>query len=217
MKRIPMALLILAAATVAGLYAWARARSTHPPEAPKLIIIEDSKHLVTPQMAEASRAMLARPAPAFAKPATDGKTHRIDDMLEAGPVLLTFIKKGCPCSEAAQSFFNELHAAYPSASMWGVIDQDLGAAGEWAKRFHVAYPLIVDPEEDLVRAYGVENSAYVVVIGRGGEIARHWPGYSGPMLRELGSLMAEMTGSPEKPIDLAEAPDELYTGCPYGF
>ncbi|MDG3008325.1 peroxiredoxin family protein [Paludisphaera mucosa] len=215
MMRFPLALLILASATVGGLYAWARVRSAMPPEGSQLVLIEEAKHLVTPDMAESSRAMLDRPAPGFAKRATDGETHRLDEMLGGGPVLLTFIKKGCPCSEAAQSFFNQLHAAYPKVSMWGVIDQDLEKAKEWAGRFHVPYPLLVAPEEDLIHAYGVENSAYSILVGPRGRIAKHWPGYSEPMLRELGSLMAEMTASPEKPLDLADAPLELYTGCPY--
>ncbi|WP_165074822.1 peroxiredoxin family protein [Paludisphaera rhizosphaerae] len=216
MKRLPLTPLIIASAMVGGLYAWARIRSELPTEKPQLLVIEGpSKHLVTPEMAKASQAMLDRTAPGFSKPGTDGQTHRLGEMLRGGPVLLTFIKQGCPCSEAAQSFFNDLHAAYPKLSMWGVIDREHGKAKEWAERFHVAYPLLIDPDGELVRSYEVENSAYVVLIGRQGGIEKHWPGYSESMLRELGSLMAKMTGSSEKPLDLAEAPEELYTGCPY--
>lgn len=216
MKRLPLALLIVASATVGGLYAWARIRSELPTGTPEPLVIEGpSKHLATPEMATASRAMTGRPAPEFTKPDSDGQTHRLGEMLRGGPVLLTFIKQGCPCSEAAQSFFNELHAAYPKVSMWGVFDQDGGKAEEWAGRFHVAYPLLIDPDGELVRDYGVENSAYVVLIGRQGGIEKHWPGYSESMLRELGSLMARMTDSPERPLALADAPEDLYTGCPY--
>ena len=216
MRRVPLVLFILASATACGLYAWARIRSEFPTETPELIIIEGSaKHLVTPEMATASQAMLDRPAPGFSKLGTDGETHRLDEMLRGGPVLLMFIKQGCPCSEAAQLFFNDLHAAYPKVSMWGVFDQEHDKAREWAGRFHVAYPLLIDPEGELVRSYEVENSAYVVLVGRQGGIEKHWPGYSDSMLRDLGSLMAKMTDSPEKPLDLADAPEDLYTGCPY--
>ena len=177
----------------------------------------DGSHVVTVPMADASREMVGRAAPAFAKSTTDGEIHRLDALLRRGPVILTFIKQGCPCSEAAQHFFNALHDAYPGTSIRGIIDVDADAAKRWATRFGVTYPLLLDPGEELVRAYGVENSAYVVLIDPRGRIAKHWPGYSQSMLRDLGALMAGMTGSAEKTLDLADAPTEMYTGCPYGL
>ncbi|SIO59536.1 Peroxiredoxin [Singulisphaera sp. GP187] len=216
MNRVHFTLIVLASATFGSLYAMVRLRSELPATEEELVIIEGStKHIVTPEMAGASRAMLDRPAPNFSKAATDGKTYRLEEMLRNGLVILTFVKEGCPCSDAAQPFFNELHAAYPRVSIRGVINVAAEPAKRWADKFHVTYPLLLDPNEELVRDYGVENSAYVVLIGSNGEIAKHWPGYSESMLRELGSLTAKMTGSPEKSLSFADAPTDLYTGCPY--
>jgi peroxiredoxin len=215
MNRRQIAVFAFAAALVACLYGWSRKVATEPDEAP--VILEDEKHRVTPEMASASGARVGRAAPGFEKPTADGATERLEDLLRDGPVLLTFIKVGCPCSEAAQSFFNELHAAYPGVAMRGVIDAEAEKARAWAGRFHAAYPLLLDPGEDLVRDYGAENSAYVVVVDPGGAIVEHWPGYSGPMLRELGALMARLSGADEKPLDFPDAPEDLYTGCPYDF
>ncbi len=218
MNRMPIALFALASVILASFYTWVQFYLEVPASRLDPVIIDGPpRHVATSEMARASRAMIGRPARAFSKPATDGKTHRLDEMLGRGPVVLTFIKAGCPCSEAAQPFFNKLRDAYPGASIRGVINVPTEAAKRWAKKFGVTYPLLLDPREEMVRDYGAENSAYVVLINSRGEIAKHWPGYSESMLRELGALLAGMIGSAEKRLDVADAPAELYTGCPYGL
>ena len=46
--------------------------------------------------------MVSRQAPDFSKKAADGENYVLRELIRHGPVLLTFIKIGCPCSEAAQ-------------------------------------------------------------------------------------------------------------------
>lgn len=118
MKRFPLALLILAAATVGVLYARAWLRSTFPPEGQQLVVIRGCAAPRDPGHGggESGDARSSRPR-GVAKRATDGRTHRLDEMLGGGPVLLTFIKKGCPCSEAAQSSFNYTLEDCPKADV----------------------------------------------------------------------------------------------------
>ena len=96
-----------------------------------------------------------------------------------------------------------------------MIDGDLGPANLWAKKIRVSYPLLLDPNLQLVRAYGVENSAYAVLVDQKGQITMHWPGYCASMLQELGANLARLTGSAVRPIDTVDAPVEFYSGCPY--
>ncbi len=159
--------------------------------------------------------MVFRQAPAFTLKATDGAEYSLGKLIREGPLVLTFIKIGCPCSEAAQPFFNRLRVAYPHARILGVIDGDLGPANLWAKKIRVSYPLHLDPNLQLVRAYGVENSAYVVLVDQKGQIMMHWPGYCASMLQELGASLSRLTGSAVRPIDTVNAPVEFYSGCPY--
>ncbi len=216
MRRIPVMVLAVLAPGVGFLYAWSRFGEEQGPSSVVSVIIEGpEKHLVTREMAEASRGMCGRKAPEFARDASDGKMYALEELTRRGPVILTFIKDGCPCSEAAQPFFNEVRTAYPGATILGVVDVGPGEARRWAARFRVSYPLLLDPGLDLVWAYGVENSAYVILVDPTGRIAGHWPGYSASMLQELGAMLARLSASEEKPLDLSDAPDELYTGCPY--
>ena len=56
--------------------------------------------------------MAKQSAPAFQTEATDGKGYHLDTLTKESPILLMFIKQGCPCSESAQPFFNRLYEAY---------------------------------------------------------------------------------------------------------
>ena len=99
---------------------------------------ETPKHLVTPQMTEASRGMVLKPAPDFRCRGSDGVEYALADLIRKGPVLLTFTKIGCPCSEAAQPFFNRLAASYRRVQVLGVIDGELGPAKLWASKIEAS-------------------------------------------------------------------------------
>jgi peroxiredoxin len=202
---------------LAAIYAWARLSSElGTREEPTVVISEEpTKHVVTPSMAEASRGMWLRKAPDFQAVGSDGISYSLRELIGQRPLLLTFSKIGCPCSEAAQPFFNRLAATYPRIRVLGVIDGDLGPAKLWSGKIHVSYPSLLDPDLKLVRAFGVENSAYVVLIDTKGQIAAHWPGYSASMIQQLGASLARLTNSPIRPIDTFDAPADLYSGCPF--
>jgi hypothetical protein len=145
----------------------------------------------------------------------DGKNHVLTDLLRRGPVVLTFTKVGCPCSEAAQPYFNRITSAYPQVTFLGVVNAEAGPATLWTGKLNTAYPHLLDPELNLVRAYGVENSVYVILVDPQGQIAEHWPGISQEMLRKLASGLARLVNTSEKVLDFSEAPEELYSGCPF--
>ena len=198
---------------------WLRARSrVGSPEtsSPPLVIIEgEEKHRVTPEMAEAGLEFLGKSATSFSKTSLDGRVQSLDELVRRGPAVLTFIKKGCPCSEAAQPLFNHVKAAYPEVPILGVIDADVTGAKRWSNRFRAEYPLLPDPGLELMRAYGIQNSTYVVLIDSSSRIVGYWPGFSRDMLEELGRKLATLTGLPVRAFDVSDAPDELYSGCPF--
>ena len=127
-----------------------------------------------------------------------------------------FIKDGCPCSQAAQPFFNLLFDAYgEKAHFFGVFDGGMASARNWAERHQAAFPLLSDPDLLTVHRYKAENSAYIALIAKGGRIEKLWPGYSIDMLADAGARLARLTGVDPRPIDVHEAPTEMTTGCPY--
>ena len=88
-------------------------------------------------------------------------------------------------------------------------------ADRWTAEHGTPYPILLDPDLKLVRAFDVWNSAYVAVLAPGGRVEALWPGYSADMLQQLSAQLAGLAGMPEAPIDTADAPDLLYSGCPF--
>ena len=218
MKSYQSALVVFAFAMLGVFIAWARLSfEADLTGGSNLVIVEGPrKHLVTPEMLEATGKMMKQPAPAFLAEATDGKTYRLEDVTSSKPLVLTFIKDGCPCSEAAQPFFNRLFAAYKDEIRFlGVIDAEVSRARGWAKENSVPFPILADPESRIVHAYKAESSADVALVSKEGTIEVLWPGYSAQMLKDAGERLARLGGGETKPIDTTDAPAKMTTGCPY--
>ena len=177
---------------------------------------KDEKHRATPAQVEAGIQRSGTSAPDFTAPASDGATYRLDEIVRGGPAVLVFIKTDCPCSRSADPFFQRVQAAGRGwVRFFGIIDGDVAAARKWVHETGAVFPILADPERRIVEAYHVENSAYVAFIRPGGRINKLWAGYSEPMLRELAGLMAPWVKPGLDPLDVADAPSDLYTGCPY--
>lgn len=186
-----------------------------PSDAPP-IVVEDQKHTATAAMRAKAAALEEQPAPLFRTEADDGHTYSLSDLAQKGPLALVFIKDGCPCSVAAGPFYGHLAEGYGSrVRFFGIIDGDIEVARRWAGANHVPFPILCDPGLRIVREYKAENSAYFAIIAPGGAIERYWPGYSAPMLIEANALLARLSGVEPRPIDLTDAPDDFYTGCPF--
>lgn len=219
MKSIGVALFLVVATSVGVLYGWVRLNSDlgRSTGAPRVIIVEgEEKHRVTRKMLASTGEMTQQPATAFRAEASDGRTYTLRDVSKNIPVFLVFIKTGCPCSESAQPFYNQLYKDY-GGRVWffGVIDGDVNIAQRWARANRVPFPILCDPSLDIVHGYKVENSAYVAVVAPGGTIDRMWPGYSQLMLTEVGERLAELSNVAVKPFDVSNSPVEPYSGCPF--
>ena len=181
-----------------------------------VILPASSYHPVSPTMLQTAGKRSGSRVPATPLSGADGRTLSIADVAQDRVAVLFFIKDGCPCSELAEPYFHRLHAAYGTrAAFIGVIEGMASVAGEWARRHRSPYPVLADPELNVIRACGAERSAYVGVVVQGKAIERLWPGFSAGMLAELGRRLAEKTGLPETPIDVTDAPAALSTGCSF--
>ncbi len=168
-------------------------------------------------MITASEFSTGRPAPPFRAVGNDGNMYSLNDWNTKWPVVLVFIKDGCPCSKSAERFFQQLHtAAGGHVPFFGIIDGNENVARQWVETNGTPYPVLADPNLDIIRAYNIDSSAYVALIAPGGKIERLWPGWSFGMLCELTEGMSRLSG---REVDLieaaADAPEEIYSGCPY--
>lgn len=174
------------------------------------------KHDVTDRMLFHSIEMSNVVAPDFDCFDGTGKRNRLADLVQAKPVVLVFIKDGCPCSIAAQPFFDELAEAFEgSVTFLGVIDGPKSVASKWAEKYKSAFPLLADENLKTITAYGVESSAHVALIGQDKKLIRLWPGFSKPMLLEMNQMITALGFIPKHTMIFTDAPEELTTGCPF--
>lgn len=183
---------------------------------PLLPLKLQEEHVATETMIRQADGQTAHLAPRIV--ATDGRGIEHDTGSDpAGRCLvLVFIKNGCPCSVAAQPFFERIAGSFAGeARFLGVIDGTPETARAWGEKYRAKMPILADPQLKIVRDYGAENSVYVVLIGPDRRIVRAWPGHSEEMLEELVTLIERLTGQKSEEMDFAEAPGTLMAGCPF--
>jgi hypothetical protein len=159
-------------------------------------------HPVTLWMSQSANAVSGRPA------------IPLPGMTAGKPTIAIFILPGCPCSEAYEPHTHDLFRAYgTNANIVGVVEGTAEDIEEWQQRHQTPFPLVADPRYSIARSYEAKRSAYTVLVTNGQTVDRLWPGYSGDMLREVGSLLATAANIPEVPIDVSDAPKSLTSGC----
>ncbi len=224
MKTFQIGALLTAALAVGTFYAWTRLSAELAPPPPPVEVAAESEdspmiplaHLATDRMITGSDKAAGTSAPDFQARGDDGKLYHLSELVKDRPAVLVFIKDGCPCSRSADQYLQRIHAAGRGwVPFYGVIDGGVMVADRWVEQTQTVFPILADPELNIIHAYGAESSAYVAFIGPGGTIEKLWAGYSETMLKELAARMAPWVKPGMTPFDVSDAPVDLYAGCPY--
>lgn len=176
----------------------------------------NQKHYVTPRQLTSSGAMSGSALGPLTALAQDGKRRDWTELAAARPVVLVFIKEGCPCNVEFEPFFHRLYRAYEgSVRFVGVIDAGAESARQYTEANRVPYPVLADPERAIVNRFRAENGAYVALVTPDGVLDTLWPGCSAEMMRELSRRIAALADVEERPLDTTDLPTALTTGCPF--
>jgi hypothetical protein len=189
---------------------------------------ESEVHYVTPRQLTDSSALTATAVPALTATADKGQLFTWPRPDDHRPLVLIFIKKGCPCSVELEPFFHRLERAYADVVRFaGVIDADVPAAQHYAEVNATPYPILADPDRQIIHRFRAENGAYVALVSPYGALARGagagdgpaidslWPGCSAEMLTQMGQRIAATAGVAERPLDVSGLPSAPITGCPF--
>lgn len=131
-------------------------------------------------------------APDFSAAGTDGKTHTLKSLTAKGPVVLYFIKIGCPVNQRAIPHFNNLAKTYKDkATLIGVINGDMKAAKKWAEQNKSPINLVVDPDQKIIRSYQAVYSPWAVLVGKDGKVTKTLEGGSKAELTVANKFMAD--------------------------
>ena len=135
-------ILTVAAAVAWATLLWLAGRESGEVPAREIIPAKPAagKHLVTPDQLVQSGALAERRIEPFSAVAHDGTRFTWPAAGPARPLVLLFIKEGCPCSVEFEPYFHRLEERYRDAADFvGVIDADA----------------------DLARAYAVANKVLI--------------------------------------------------------
>jgi len=174
------------------------------------------RHYVTPRQLADSDTMVDRAIDGLQALGPDGRRLDWDDLSAGRPVVFFFIKNGCPCTADFEPFFRRVERLYRDAARFAaVIDAETEVARRHTDKLHVPYPVLADPNRQIIRRLRAENGGCVVLLTPQGTIDGFWPGCSADALADLGRRIALLAGLPERPLDVAGMPGSLTTGCPF--
>lgn len=176
---------------------------------------ERQRHYVSPRQLSQSQFALERQIGGFDAVAQDGRRHSWNELSRGKPVVLFFVKEGCPCNIEFAPFFDQLAFRFADvATFMDVIDADAGAARRFARGVGSSRLVLADKDRVIIDRLGVENGGYVVLLSPDGVIEGCWPGCSAEMLKDVAARIADVAGTP-RDLEFPGAPGPLTTGCPY--
>ena len=223
------ALLCLALLMAVGFWAFRPGWSGSKPAAP-IRPREPEVHYVTPRQLTDSAALATTAVPALTATTDRDQFFTWPRPDDRRPLLLVFIKKGCPCSVELEPFFHRLERSYADVvCVAGVIDADVRSARHYAEANATPYPILADPERQIIQRFRAENGAYVallvphgallevVVTGTpdGSVVDSLWPGVSAELFTQMGQRIAAVARVTERPLDVSGLPSAPITGCPF--
>jgi hypothetical protein len=174
------------------------------------------KHFVTPDQLMECGALAERRIEPFTAVAHDGAQFTWPAAGLARPLVLVFIKRGCPCSVEFEPFFHRLEERYHDAADFiGVIDADVGSARAYVVANKVPYRVVADPDHTIITRCEAKHGGYVALLGVNSQLDTLWPGCSAEMMQALGSRIAALCALAERPLDVSDMPKVLTTGCPF--
>lgn len=130
---------------------------------------------------------IGQPAPDFALPGSDGKTHRLKDYAGKTVVLYFYPKDDTPGCTKEACGFRDLEAQLAKrAIVLGVSKDSVASHDRFIQKYRLPFVLLSDPDTRVMQAYGAwgEKKMYgkpvtgtirsTVVIGPDGRVRRHW-------------------------------------------
>jgi peroxiredoxin len=174
------------------------------------------RHLVTPQMEKETSAETRKEVPTFQVTDSEGKTVTLGSKHAVRPQFVYFVLDGCPCSVDAEPLFHRLQKKFlGKIDFVSVTDGGKAKAHDWSVQMLVNYPVVPDPEKQIIHAYEAKASVYSMLISTDGHVIKMWPGYSAGLLKEMNSVFAANANEPETPFDPQYAPQTKATGCAF--
>ncbi len=154
------------------------------------------------------------PAPTFELPSIDGTNRALEQGLEAGPVLVAFFALDCQTCDLCYLFWDRMHGEYAEAGwqLWALALDAPDEVGRFVEDSGVEFPVLLDADRTIVRAYGAMSTPAMYLVAADGTIESAHEGFDRAAINDLARRAAEATGREAIEIAAGEAP-EMRPGC----
>lgn len=156
-------------------------------------------------------------APHFTLLGIDGREYSLPGGLDGKPAVLVFFKDKCDTCDIAFPYINRLREAYPNTdwTIWAVAQEPADKAREYAQRFDISFPVLIDaPEYDVSTTYDPESTPTLFLVDERGRTVFDTYGFVKDELNELSRRLANKIGA--EPAVIAEENDgqpAMRPGC----
>ena len=141
-------------------------------------------------------------APDFALTGIDGNEYRLSQALQQGPLLAVFIKTTCPACDLVMPYLKRLSETYRRDywHLWVVSQNFAQSSRDYARRFDVSFPIVVDePEEWTVsQVWDPPATPTMFLIDSDGRVEVVTWGFSKDDLNQMAARIARHLGEPPK-------------------
>ncbi len=158
-------------------------------------------------------SMPTRPAPTFKGRAQDREAYSMLDLVKKGPLVVVFVRLDDPITNEAIPYYGLLAEAYKGqANFVGVGFGNDEKVLDWVTKSFVRFPVISDPEQQIVKLYGVTESPTAVVIGPDSQIIGTWSQFSAKNFREISEAVSQLLHREPARVALDTAPAKPMAG-----
>ncbi|HEY8478137.1 MAG TPA: TlpA disulfide reductase family protein [Chloroflexota bacterium] len=137
-------------------------------------------------------------APTFELTDAEGRRYRLRDALSAGPLLLVFIKTGCPACHLAAPYLRRLREVYPQTgwNLWAISQDPADASRAFAAQHEWTFPVLVDaPSLAVSRAFDPPGTPTYYLIAPSGDVEAVTTSFSKSDLNSIAERIATAVGA----------------------
>jgi peroxiredoxin len=144
-----------------------------------------------------SSISIGETAPAFQLNGIDGKSYKLNKD-GARLTLAVFFKTTCPTCRMAWPYVEKLYQQYRAAGLavWGITQDARADSAEFAADRGSTFPILMDRERSVSRAYGPQFVPTLLLVDRGNTIQESVVAFDKAGLNRLAQAIAARLNAP---------------------